>query len=435
MLRTKSSLLPLLINTCAKNRIMKWTKQRIKGGLQWRYDLLREHIYRLRLPLITWVMRRKKVVNVTFLVNDLPTWKTENLFAAMLTHKRFNPIVGIPIAIERSGSHLEVEEYCKAKGYPCMILNSEKRIKIQTQADIVFYLKPYQTEYHPRHRYVENLDMIHMYVFYSFHGILDPAVLNKPMYRILLYDFYDNELSAEDAKINSWNHGKNFCVTGLPFADQLLEAKELSPDQWRDNSGRKRIIYAPHHTIGDIHMKGCDYGTFLETGNIVLELAKKYKDKVYFAFKPHPLLWQRLTWVWDEARVAAYFKEWEELENAQYENGPYMGLFKHSDAMIHDCSSFIAEYIAIDKPVMFLLKGDHVIDNLNRAFRYAQKVHYHGKTYDEIEHFIQMVINEEDPIADERHEFVQKYMCPPHGKTACTNIMNAILAQEEYAHQ
>lgn len=68
-------------------------------------------------------------------------------------------------------------------------------------------------------------------------------------------------------------------MTGLPFADQLLEAKELSPDQWRDNSGRKRIIYAPHHTIGDIHMKGCDYGTFLETGNIVLELAKSIRIK------------------------------------------------------------------------------------------------------------------------------------------------------------
>lgn len=341
--------------------------------------------------------------------------------------------MGIPIAIERPDSHIEVEEYCKSKKYPYLILDSNRRIKQQTNADIVFYLKPYQTEYFPKHRYIENLDIIHMYVFYSFHGILEPAVLNKPMYRVLLYDFYDNELSAEDAKVNSWNHGSNFCVTGLPFADQLLEDKNNFVDQWKDNSNRKRIIYAPHHTIGDIHMKGCDYGTFLETGEIVLELAKKYKDKVFFAFKPHPLLWQRLTWIWEESRVAAYYKEWQDLENAQYENGPYMGLFKYSDAMIHDCSSFIAEYIAMDKPVMFLLKDEHITDNLNRAFKYAQQVHYQGKSRDDIEKFIQMVIAGEDPLATSRHDFVLNYLKPPHGKTACENIINAILGEEEYA--
>lgn len=222
-------------------------------------------------------------------------------------------------------------------------------------------------------------------------------------------------------------------MTGLPFADQLLEDKHLTPDQWTDKSGRKRIIYAPHHSVGDKTMKGCDYGTFLEIGEVMLELAKKYKDKVFFAFKPHPLLWQRLTAYWDESRIAAYFKEWQNLENAQYENGPYMGLFKHSDAMIHDCSSFIAEYIAMDKPVMFLQKNEHVADDLNRVFKYAQRVHYHGKSREDIEHFIQMVINGKDPMSRERHAFIDTYLRPPHGKSACMNIINAILAQEEYA--
>lgn len=83
---------------------------------------------------------------------------------------------------------------------------------------------------------------------------------------------------------------------------------------------------------------------------------------------------------------------------------------------------------------MFLLKDEHVADNLNRAFKYAHKVHYHGKSREEIEEFIQMVINEEDPISQERHMFINNYLCPPHGKSACTNIINAILAQEEYAH-
>lgn len=410
-----------------------WTKQRIKGGLQWRYDSLREHFYCFSLPARTWLMRRKKVINVSFLVNDLPTWKTENLLTTMLRHNRFNPVVAIPEAIERPGSHLEVVRYCELNDYPYIILDSKKRIKPQTNADIVFYLKPYQTEYHPKHRYIENMDIIHMYVFYSFHGILEPSMLNKPMYRVLLYDFYENEASAEDARKISYIGGRNFCVTGLPFADQLLEDKNQIPDQWKDTSKRKRIIYAPHHSVGGNTMKGCDYGTFLENGETMLELAKKYKDEVFFAFKPHPLLRQRLTRYWDEARIEAYFKEWLNLENAQFENGPYMGLFKHSDAMIHDCSSFMAEYLAMDKPVMFLLKNRHVTDDLNRVFKKAQDVHYHGTSRDDIEQFIRMIIKGEDIIYSERHEFIERYLKPPHGKSACTNIINAILAQEEYA--
>lgn len=410
-----------------------WSKQRIIHGIKWRYDEFRERRYHRRLFRMAKQMRQKEVINVTFLVNDLPTWKTENLLVEMMHHSRFNPVVGIPEAIERIGSHLEVVAYCKKHGYPYILLDSDKRIKPQTGADIVFYLKPYQTEYHPLHRFIENLDILHMYVFYSFHGILEPGMLNKPMYRVVLYDFYENIVAAEDAKNVSLVKGRNFCVTGLPFADQLLEDKKFTPDQWKDRTPRKRIIYAPHHSVGDNCMKGCNYGTFLEIGEAMLEFAKKYRDQVYFVFKPHPLLAQRLAPFWSKDKIDSYFKEWETMENAQYENGPYMGLFKHSDAMIHDCSSFIAEYLAMDKPVMFLQKDGHGPDYLNRMFQRAQDVHYHGKTREDIETFIQMVIAGKDPKAEERHKFVDDFLRPPHGKSACANIINAILAQDEYS--
>lgn len=407
-------------------------QERINNGIKWRYEALREKIYRSVLPIRVGIMRRKKVINVTFLVNDLPTWKTERLYNAMLRHSRFNPIVGIPVAIEREGSHIEVEEYCKSKGYTYVILDSHKRIKPQTNADILFYLKPYQAEYHHEHKIEQNYDLIHMYVFYSFHGIIEPSMMNKPMYRVIYYDFYDNELAARDAAKYSAICGRNFCVTGLPIADELLEDKSLVQDQWKNKKERKRIIYAPHHSIGDNVAKACNYGTFLELGEKILAFAKKYQNEVFFAFKPHPLLRQRLAAVWNQEQIDTYFKEWEELENTQYENGVYMGLFKYSDAMIHDCSSFIAEYMSMNKPVLFLDKDPQMLEYLNESYREAQHVHYHAKTAEEVEDFIKMVIAGNDPIAEERNSYIENHMLPPHGKTACENIINAILNQEEY---
>ena len=35
-------------------------------------------------------------------------------------------------------------------------------------------------------------------------------------------------------------------------------------------------------------------------------------------------------------------------------------------------------------------------------------------------------------MKSEREHFYNKYLIPPHGKTACENIINAILGQEEY---
>lgn len=40
--------------------------------------------------------------------------------------------------------------------------------------------------------------------------------------------------------------------------------------------------------------------------------------------------------------------------------------------------------------------------------------------------------DEDDSKNEEREEFYQSYLVPPHGKSASQNIMNAILGEEEY---
>jgi hypothetical protein len=138
----------------------------------------------------------------------------------------------------------------------------------------------------------------------------------------------------------------NGVVTGLPDTDDLIASTSEQPDPWKTVEGGKRlkrVIWAPHHSVGSGDHAGMDYSTFLEYADFMLEMARKYADRIQFAFKPHPLLRNNLRACWPEEKIDAYYRQWETLPNTQLELGSYKGLFVHSDAMIPDCGSFTIE--------------------------------------------------------------------------------------------
>ena len=228
---------------------------------------------------------------------------------------------------------------------------------------------------------------------------------------------------------------KNLVSTGFPSIDDLISAPKIDP--WkRQQKRKKRIIYAPHHSIGNLHAEGIAYSTFLELGELILNLAIKYKDETQWVFKPHPRLYDKLLTIWGKEKTDSYYRSWEELDNAQIEEGVYADLFKTSDAMIHDCSSFTIEYLTTKKPVMYLThrENDHHQDNMLPYARRAFELHYKGFTKQLIEEFVNNVINGVDPLKSEREKYFEECLLPPHGKTACENIINAILGEAEYSN-
>lgn len=163
-------------------------------------------------------------------------------------------------------------------------------------------------------------------------------------------------------------------------------------------------------------------------------MAQKYKDSVQWAFKPHPLLRTKLNEIWGVEKTDNYFLKWQTLENAQVCEGEYIGLFKHSDAMIHDCGSFKVEYLYTGNPVMYLMNDNQEYDYPNTQTQKALDLHYKAFDSKDIETFIVNVINGVDSSKDSREEFVAQYLTPPYNKSACDNIINAILGKEEYAN-
>ena len=386
------------------------------------------HYLRFRVQQI----RKKEKIQILFILQELTQWKSEGLYLTMLQHPRIEPTLGIVPSLTYEGAEKEVEKYCKEKKYPYLLLDSQKSFAKQVEVDIVIHQRPYPENFYPSYRVSKNLSIPTAYIPYALHLIDENWDINQPFLFYCWQHYFENETCYNSRKEIHHLHGINYCITGLPRMDELMQPKGSFPDPWPSNS-KKRIIYAPHHTIYDDYNSGINYSTFIEYHEIILQLAEKYKDQVYFIFKPHPSLYDKLVKHWGKEKTDQYYNRWRDSNDYGIETGSYLGLFKHSDAIIHDCSSFTIEYLYTQNPCMYLVTDEHHTDNQNDFAKHAFDQHYHGRSAEDIERFIQNVIQGVDPLKASRHQFYETELQPPYGKTACENIINAILGVEEFS--
>lgn len=387
--------------------------------------------YKQEIPLLVKRVRSKEKIRVLFVLSQLPKWKTEALYRAMLSHPRFDPILGVALGIVdyptmEAKKLYTLLDYINQKGYKYTELRLTADIKERILPDIIFYQEA-------------TGGINNSISFQSFHGVLfcyscygiqtttDKALYNSPYQNICWKYFADSPLNIEFAKGVMSNYADNLIYTGAPFVDELLADKVLVNDPWKQQSlPKKRIIWAPHHTIG-IGKEEISYGCFLAIAEGMKALAEKYSDEVQWAFKPHPSLKQKLYYLWGEERTNAYWAFWSDSENCQLEEGKYIALFQYSDAIVHDSASFTVEYLYMKKPCMFLDNGKP--HSLNEFGTLCEKQYYKGSAVEDIEHFVLNVINDVDPRKEERDKFFNDYLLPPNGKTACQNIIDSILGQ------
>lgn len=396
------------------------------------YVLVKPFYQKVILPLMVSHMRKKEEISVLFVLNELGAWKTETLYRKMLDHHRFKARLLLVPATETPGGIEVLRDYLDGRGYLYEVVGKDRKtIRDQFRADIIFYQKPYDGVMEERFFYLYHLKSLFCYVLYGFRNRNYPKIKGIRFINFIWQFYAENDKVIEESVSVFSTKAKNMVNTGLPFMDDLLQDKSHFDNPWKEpGNGKKKIIYAPHHTIySDLY----EYATFLDYCDFMLEMAEKYKGEVQWAFKPHPVLKGKLYSVWGEAKTNAYYEKWEKLENCQIATGEYMGLFKHSDAMIHDCGSFRQEYLFTGNPVMYLQKGEAAEDYMNWQTVEALNLHYKGYNTNDIENFILDVIKGEDPLKQQRQQFVDRFFTPPHNKTACENIINSILGKEEYS--
>ena len=383
------------------------------------------------------VRQKREPLNVLFFVLYESMWKYDSLFQMMLNDANFNPkILVCPVANNGEEYRRKVMRQCAAyfeqKGYPCIRAYDEETDCYwepkQYEPDIIFLTRPYEKEVDPRYWRDRFKDTLTCYVNYLYVSNNEPWSCANYFHQSLWR--YYLEYPALQKQIEEFlsPYSLNGRVVGYPLFDAFRMYKVSDKDWPISGKHRKRIIWAPHFSITG-HTGINAFSTFEQYYDYMLVMAEKFKDEIEIVFKPHPLLKACLYEAddWGKERTDTYYAQWANGENTAYVDGAYVGLFLASDAMIHDCHSFTVEYLAVNKPAMFLDSGktEH---QLNGAGKEARACYYKGYSKEDIERFVRkVVLGGKDELKEKRAAFAKEYIMAPNGKLAAENIIDDLL--------
>ena len=370
-----------------------------------------------------------------FFALDSNTWKYDSVFQAMQKDPMFSPMVLTVPQVNKGKDFMLFQlkhgcEYYESKGYPTVCSYNEETDSyvdaFSLHPDIIFFSNPYDGLVDDRYniKHFEN-KCLTCYVNYTFCSVPYQWQCASDFHQKVWRYYVECEDNLKQVK--QYYQGNNCLVTGYPGLDLFASTKATGKDWKLKDLNLKKVIWAPHHTIeGNTPL--IQFSTFLLYSDFMLELAEEYRDTIQFAFKPHPLLLPALYAHpnWGKERTDAYYEKWVNGKNTTYVSGDYVDLFKSSDAMIHDCGSFIIEYLYVKKPVMFLDSYDRQTQSNNVAKK-AYGCHYIGKNEEDICEFIEKnVIEGTDVYAEKRNLFYDEFLFLPNGKIVAENMINDI---------
>lgn len=400
----------------------------------WRFIKLYLRKQRQYKRVIKRLKKKESPIRVFFFALDPSTWKYESVYRLMEKDDKFDPIVLVcPIDNQdeeyKFRKMKETYSFFKCNGYNTLMAYDEvKDAYIDAHdlyPDIIFYTNPYSSLIDERYFIHQLNDVLTCYTNYAYNNILAQYTCGLEFHQLLWRYYIENDDNL--ALVKQYYNGKNCKVTGYPLIDMFQHYKVQSwPWKLKDKQ-MKRVIWAPHHTI-EGNTDDIALSTFLQYYDAMLAIAERYKDRIQFAFKPHPLLIRALYKhpEWGKERTDAYYKKWAEGENTTYISGAYLDLFCSSDAMIHDSGSFIIEYMYVNKPVMILTDGGRLAQ-CNVTATNAYKCHYEGKCEKDIVEFIEnTILHGGDAKVDMRDAFYKKYLLPPYGESVAQNILDDI---------
>ena len=374
----------------------------------------------------------KRPIRIAFFVLFENTYKYGNLPLYLQNDKRFEPFFVIcPVVNYGYKDMLERMEkaYSWAKDNWNMKIikgfdsKTGKYIDLKKvfSPDLIFFTSPYEAQNHKKFHISYFKNTLSCYLQYGFTVGNCPNINFQEVMHNAVWKYYvDTKIAMEDGRRFSYNKGINFYHAGYPACDCYLTPNPKT-NPWKIKDPKlKRVIWAPHHTINNA--ENLYFSNFLRYANFMTELAKRYIGKVQFIFNPHPVLQNKLDEMWGEDKRKDYYAIWENMPNSSLLTGPYQDMFMTSDAIIHDCGSFIAEYLYTGKPCLYCTNKFPIEDNYSKLGQECLRHYYLAADEKEISDFIDMVLREEDSKSTDRRKFVNENLLPPNGKTASQNI-------------
>lgn len=277
-------------------------------------------------------------------------------------------------------------------------------IDYSKKMDIVYIPIPYSGMSHHYFEidYLLNKNILPIHISYSFQVTkFSREVYSSDFYNYMWKIFVPTNSHLKEINKYSKINGKNTAVTGYCKMDELQNYNKMKKN-------KKIIIVAPHHTVSP--WKFLQISNFLKYSDFFLKLPKLY-PQINFIFRPHPLLIVQLKKpeVWGEEKTNRYFKTMESYSNVTYSRGgEYFDIFLNSDGIIHDCGSFLAEYLFTEKPACYILKNKKSIKKWflpigQKCLDYC----YHAYSEKNIINYIEnIILDNKDTLKKERVNFV-----------------------------
>lgn len=361
-------------------------------------------------------IQKNQKIKVSFLVVFDSVFPAEPLYQKMLEDKLFEPQIIVIPDISRGENNM----FCQMEKTYNTLCGKYKNVKkswdekhqkfidFSKEMDIICSANPYDGMTHKLYRIgqLSKKKLLPIYFNYGYPAVLwarRVAALDSlsKMWKV----FSESPATMEEYKTAMKTHGENLVLAGYMKMDNLAH----QPIHKRN---RKVVIIAPHHTIEAKFRNSIGLSNFLEYSDLIQELPKKY-PQIDFIFRPHPLLRVTLEQphIWGEEKTNKYFIDIQKNQNMIYQaGGDYFETFVNSDGIIHDCSSFLAEYMFTGKPVCYMLKNKESIDKffmdngkqiLNNCYKAFNKE-------DIYQYLDNVILNGDDPLEKERKEFVKK---------------------------
>lgn len=316
--------------------------------------------------------RGSNPLRIAFYVMYASDFGESDVFAKMLTDKDFLPQIIVVPDVARGREHM-LKTYKETKDFLIKEFGTEyikdgydeksdTYFDYSNDFDIISSNCPYDGMLHPFHKIsylnTKNVLTVHTVYGYFVSKYGERELFPQPEISGLWKIFLDTDYTFKAYKKHSICKGKNAYKIGYSKMDNL--AKCLEEKKSSGNSSRKKILISPHHTIKNSSLP---LSNFLSYYNLILELPVLYPD-IDFVFRPHPLLFTNLVnqGFWTSEEVIEYIKNLEQKDISYNHTGSYFDVFAECDAIIHDCASYVTEWLFTGKPCCFAAKDDHIFD-------------------------------------------------------------------------
>lgn len=360
----------------------------------------------------------KQKIKVCFYVMYDSMFSFKPLFEKMLSDPLFEPYIVIVPDTSKGDDNMfyQVDKGHKmlSKDYgdlvhKCYDENTREFIDFSDDMDILATSQPYEMASDKIYsiRYAVSKQILPIFAHY---GMETTSWSPNEVVVILILNccwkiFVNTKYGLQDHKTLTINHGKNAILTGYIKMDSIAQVKIAKRE-------RKKIIIAPHHTLDAKYNSALKLSNFLCYADFFLEIYERY-PQIDFVFRPHPLLVIALAKdeYWGQKKLNDYLARLKAFKNVEYqEGGEYFDTFVNSDGIIHDCGSFIAEYLYTDNPCCYMLKDKTTNDdNLAMFGKECIKHYYHAFSESDIIDFIEsVVLKGKDTKKEERIKFAKE---------------------------